>query len=29
MASKGQKYNKYPKEFKEALRTAYLKGEVT
>ena len=29
MAKKGQKYKKYSKEFKEALRESYLKGELT
>ncbi|MBO4919409.1 MAG: transposase, partial [Erysipelotrichaceae bacterium] len=29
MASKGQKFNKYPEEFKEALKAAYLNGEAT
>ena len=29
MASKGQKYNKYPKEFIEALKQDYLEGKET
>ena len=29
MARKGQKFNRYQKEFKEALKEAYLKGEET
>ena len=29
MASKGQKFNRYPKEFKEALKEEYLRGRAT
>ena len=29
MASKGQRFNKYPKEFKDTLKQLYLNGEVT
>ena len=29
MARTGQKFNRYPEEFKEALRQAYLNGEET
>ncbi len=29
MAKKGQRFNRYPEEFKEALRQAYLNGEET
>ena len=29
MAKKGQKFNRYPREFKEALKEAYLRGEET
>lgn len=29
MAKKGQRFNRYPEEFKEALRQAYLNREET